>query len=167
MSVSQVRYKVEEEVVDLIDFLVLEDEQLSLLFFDYVECASVLGLISKHLNDILIKHVLIIFLVLVFVLLLLLLLFLLFLLIVANVLNDLLDSLIINKGCHGLAWIQNAHRARFRVSHEDAAKVIVPHIKEGEAHACRGEELICWPGMNELLVDISERFHQLQLILSL
>jgi len=35
-----------EEVVDLIDFLVLEDEQLSLLFFDYVEGASVLGLIS-------------------------------------------------------------------------------------------------------------------------
>ena len=113
MSVYEVRYKVEEEVVDLIDFLVLEDEQLCLLFFDYVESASVLELIRKHLNDILIKHVLIIFLILVFVLLLLLFLFLLFLLIVADVLNDLLDPLVINKGCHGLAWVQDAHRTRF------------------------------------------------------
>jgi len=167
LSVYQVRYKVEEKVVYLIDLLVLEDEELRLLFFDYVESASVLGLISKHLNDILIKHVLIIVLVLVFVLLLLLFLFLLFLLIVADVLNDLLDSLVINKGCHGLAWVQDAHRARFRVSHEDAAKVIVPHIKEGEAHTCRGQEGLRWLGVNELLVDISERFHPLKLILGL
>ena len=77
LSVYQVRYKVEEEVVDLIDLLILEDEQLSLLSFYYVESASILGLISKQLCDILIKHVLIIILVIVFVLLFLLPLFLL------------------------------------------------------------------------------------------
>ena len=113
LSVYQVRYKVEEEVVDLIDLLILEDEQLSLLSFYYVESASILGLISKQLCDILIKHVLIIILVIVFVLLFLLPLFLLFLLIVADVLNYLLDSLVIYKGRHGLARVQNAHRSRF------------------------------------------------------
>jgi hypothetical protein len=105
LSVNQVRYKVEEEVVDLIDFLILEDEQLSLLSFDNVESASILGLISKQLSDVLIKHFLIILLIIAFVILFLLFLLLLFLLIVADVLYNFLDPLVINIGCHRLARV--------------------------------------------------------------
>jgi hypothetical protein len=52
------------------------------------------------------------------------------LLIMTDVLNDLEDTLLIDKGSESLAWVQHANWARLRISHEYSAKVVIPNIKE-------------------------------------
>jgi len=161
LDINQIRYKVEDQVVYLVDFLIFEYVELSLFTFNEIKCASILRLVSKKFCDILITD----FLILISLIFFFLFLFLLLLLIVTDVLDYLLNTLLVDLSSHSFIRIEYAYRALICISHEYTTKVVVSNVEERLTHTFSGEKLFLWTSMNELSVDIFKRFHPLEFIL--